>query len=163
VKSDSRLVRASREGDQFHYVWAARRCLRLLSSSSGLVAVTIEGASPIEFPDREAVEVGEEVIDVGEYYGSQDITQASLVRYIQIKHSSLHANEVWPPSRLQPTLGKFAKRYKEIRERHGPVLPVGTFEFWFVSNRPIGAAFLETIEDAAAGAGPRLEGFLDKS
>ena len=46
AKSNAMLVRPSREGDQFHYVWAARRSLRLLLPSSGLVAVTIEGASP---------------------------------------------------------------------------------------------------------------------
>jgi hypothetical protein len=72
AKSDSMLARASREGDQFHYVWAARRCLRLLSPSSGLVAVTIEGASSLEFPNGEAVVAGEELIDGGEYYRSQD-------------------------------------------------------------------------------------------
>lgn len=37
------LVRFSRDGDQFHYSWAARRCLKLLSSD--LLAVTIEAAS----------------------------------------------------------------------------------------------------------------------
>src|SRR5437763_16925084 len=93
ARSDSILVRASRDGDQFHYSWAARRCLRLLSPSSGLVAVTIEAASSVEFPNGEAVEAGEELIDVGEYYGSEDITQATLVRYIQLKHSTLHAND----------------------------------------------------------------------
>jgi hypothetical protein len=153
AKSDSLLVRASRDGDQFHYLWAARRCLRLLSPSSGLVAVTIEGASSAEFSNGEAVQAGEELIDVGEYYGSQDVTQASLVRYIQIKHSTLHANDAWPPSGLQKTLGKFAQRYTEIRNRLGPAMPVVKFEFWFVSNRPIGTDFLEAIEDAA-GAEP---------
>ncbi len=28
--SDSLLVRTSRDGDQFHYLWPARRALRLL-------------------------------------------------------------------------------------------------------------------------------------
>ena len=88
------LVRASRDGDQFQYLWAARRCFRLLSPSTGLVAVTIEGASSIKFPAGEAVAAGEELIDVGEYYGSQDVTQATLVRYIQLKHSTLHANDI---------------------------------------------------------------------
>jgi hypothetical protein len=127
-------------------------CLRLLSPSSGLVAVTIEGASSIEFPNGGAVAAGEELIDVGEYYGSQDVTQATLVRYIQLKHSTLHANEAWKPAGLQKTLSKFAERYSEIRKRLGPDIPVGKLEFLFVSNRPIDTDFLEAIEDAAREA-----------
>lgn len=149
------LVRTSRDGDQFHYLWAARRCLRLLSPSSGLVAVTIEGPSTSEFLDGAAVEAGEELIDVGEYYGSQNVAQASLIRYIQLKHSTLHPNDLWPPSGLQRTIGKFAQRYMAIRERLGSSIPVGKLEFWFVSNRPVGNEFLETIEDAAGSATTR--------
>jgi hypothetical protein len=83
-KSDS--VRYSRDGDQFHYLWAARRCLRLLSPTSGLVAISIEGASENESASGESLEAGEELIDVGEYYGSEDIKTATLIRYIQLKH-----------------------------------------------------------------------------
>ena len=77
------LVRPSRDGDQFHYHWAARQCLELLSGTSDLVAVTIEGASSLEVlgeahRTREAsasgpiVEAGEELIDVGLYFGDED-------------------------------------------------------------------------------------------
>ena len=97
-------VRASREGDQFHYLWAARRCLRLLSLTSDLVAVTIEGASPLENPAESAVETGEEAIDVGEYYRSQNLEDARLVEYIQLKHSTLRAADHWTLSGLETTL-----------------------------------------------------------
>ena len=60
------LVRASRDGDQFHYYWAARQCLKLLHSGSGLVGVSIEGSSPLE-----TATAGEQVIDVAEYYGAR--------------------------------------------------------------------------------------------
>jgi hypothetical protein len=53
--SKTNLFRPSRDGDQFHYLWAARRCLKLLSSDSGLVAVSIEGPSPDEQPGRPPV------------------------------------------------------------------------------------------------------------
>lgn len=43
--SDTNLVRPSRDGDQFHYFWAARRCLLLLSPNASLKAVTIKGSS----------------------------------------------------------------------------------------------------------------------
>jgi len=52
-------VSCSREGDIFHYRWAARRCLKLLDFNTTLEYITIEGPSePIE---------GELVIDVAEY------------------------------------------------------------------------------------------------
>ena len=145
-------VRASRDGDQFHYLWAARRCLRLLSPSSDLVAVTIEGASPLENPAGAAVEAGEEAIDVGEYYGSRDLKDARLVEYIQLKHSTLRAAEHWTPSGLATTLKKFAERYTELRQHFGTDTSPNRFRFRFVSNRPINTALLATVEDARNGA-----------
>ncbi len=56
-------VRASRDGDRFHYYWAARRALRLLDLTGDLRAIGVEG-----LPEGEEVE-GEEVIDVAEYFG----------------------------------------------------------------------------------------------
>jgi hypothetical protein len=98
------LVRFSREGDQFHYLWAARRCLRLLLPSSGLVAVSIEGASTQETAPASAIDAGEELIDVAEYYGSEDIEQATRIRYLQLKHSTQRATEPWTARRPEPTL-----------------------------------------------------------
>lgn len=89
--SESMLVRASRDGDQFHYLWAARRALLLLNPLSDLVAVTIEGAATDEFPGSKQVEVGEQLIDIAEYYGSTDLKSASLIRYMQLKHSTLES------------------------------------------------------------------------
>ena len=91
-------VRFSRDGDQFHYLWAARRCLRLLSPVSDLIAVAIEGASTHETAPELAIEAGEQLIDVAEYYGSENIEEANLVLYIQLKHSTQHSGEPWPPS-----------------------------------------------------------------
>jgi hypothetical protein len=68
--ADSVLVRNSRDGDPL----------------SGLVAVTIEGASPGEISGQGRVEEREEDIDVAEYYGSEHLAQATLIRYIQLKH-----------------------------------------------------------------------------
>src|SRR5262245_18706859 len=102
--SKSNLVRASRDGDQFHYLWAARRCLRLLFPQTPLVAITIEGASPSENGSNPPADTGEEVIDVGEYYGSESIENATLVRYIQLKHSTLRVDQDWTLSGLEETL-----------------------------------------------------------
>jgi hypothetical protein len=112
--TDSVLVRSSRDGDQFHYLWAARRCLQLLAPLSGIVAITIEGTSPLEVSREGGVEEGEEKIDVAEYHGSQDLAHATLVRYIQLKHSTLRQAHPWTPSELKDTLTGFAMRTKRL-------------------------------------------------
>ena len=159
-------VRPSRDGDQFHYLWAARRCLSLLSSQSGLVGVSIEGPSPDELPPASAALAGEELIDIAEYYGDEDVSRAQLVRYMQLKHSSRHAAEAWTASGLEKTLAGFSARYKDLLQRFSSYDLARRLEFWFVTNRPIGPDFTEAVADAASGRVPRhpnelrkLEGF----
>jgi len=41
-------VRFSRDGDQFHYLWAARLCLKLILPTTHLIAISIEGVSALE-------------------------------------------------------------------------------------------------------------------
>jgi len=151
----SQLVRFSRAGDQFHYFWAARRCLRLLSTSSGLVAITIEGASPAETGSGEPIEEGEAVIDVAEYYGSEEIANAKSVRYIQLKHSTQHASEPWTPSGIEKTVSGFASRYQALVANLGTATVSSRIEFVFVSNRAIPTDILETVADAAEELTPR--------
>ena len=158
--SNSLKVRASRDGDQFHYVWAARRCLRLLSLTDDLVAITIEGSSTQEAQTGEPVEAGEEQIDVGEYYGSEDVRRATLVRYVQLKHSTQNPTKPWLPSGLEKTICGFAERYQEIEKSSkegGFTIPV---EFCFISNRPISISLMETVEDAASGDASRHPNIL---
>lgn len=145
------LVRPSRDGDQFHYLWAARRCLKLLSATSDLVAVTIEGTSPTESASGETVTAGEDVIDIAEYFGSENFSDARLVRYMQLKHSTLHAHEPWTASGLEKSITGFAERYRELLKAFPKDELAGKLEFWFVTNRPIGDAFAETVEDVAEG------------
>ena len=149
--SNSNAVRFSRDGDQFHYLWAARRCLRLLSPTDDLVAVSIEGPSAQETQTGESVEAGEEQIDVGEYYGSEDIRKATLVRYIQLKHSTQNPTVAWPPSGLKKTIRGFSERYQELEKCFKEDDFTTRVEFCFVSNRPIGTSLMEAIEDAASG------------
>ncbi|MEJ0043293.1 MAG: hypothetical protein WDM81_14220 [Rhizomicrobium sp.] len=150
--SDSDLVRASRDGDQFHYLWAARRCLRLLSPQSRLVAVTIEGASTLEGTDQDD---GNEIIDIAEYFDSEDANKASLVRYMQLKHSTLHSDKPWTASGLQKTIMGFIKKQVALKACAVSSEILDKVEFWFVSNRPLNEVVRETIEDAAAQRQPR--------
>ena len=156
------FVRPSRDGDQFHYLWAARRCLPLLSSREDLVGIAIEGSSPHELPSDAAALEGEEAIDIVEYYGNQDPSKARLVRYMQLKHSSRHAAEHWTASGLKKTLTDFSRRYLDLLRRFNHDDVVNKFEFWFVTNRPISPAFLEAVSKAAQETVPRHPAELHK-
>lgn len=147
--SNTDLVRASRDGDQFHYIWAARRCLLLLSPTAELKAVTIEGPSLRE--GTEQIKDGEELVDVGEYFGSEHIEQASRIRYVQIKHSTHQEDEHWSPSGLQKTIKGFAERYKKLLLNYSTVNFHEKLEFVFLTNRPIHTEFVQAVKDAALG------------
>ncbi len=160
--SETNLVRASRDGDQFHYLWAARRCLLLLSPNAVLKAVTIEGPSVSEVDAAEPISTGEQLIDVGEYYGSENLEQASLIRYIQLKHSTVRADTAWMPSELKNTLKGFAERYLAVQQHLGSDNLNGKLEFYFVSNRPISTDFLEAIHDVSECLPARHDAALEK-
>lgn len=147
--TDSDLVRASRDGDQFHYHWAARHCLSLLPGVGDLVAISIEGASADEGPG--SANDGDELIDVGFYFGSETLKDARLVRYAQLKHSTKRAQEPWTASGLSNTLMGFSGRFTKLRETFSWDELKDRLRFTFTTNRPINEKVIETLEDLAAG------------
>lgn len=142
-------VGPSRSGDQFHYQWAARQCLGLLTARDGLVAVAIEGASLDE--GDASTSSGDEVIDVGLYYGSEDVIAAKSIRYVQLKHSSKQANDPWTASGLKGTIEGFAGRFKELEASLGLNALEEKVRFVFLTNRPIANDVVEALADLAAG------------
>lgn len=160
--NNSNTVRFSRDGDQFHYLWAARRCLRLLSPTDDLVAISIEDPSTKETKPDESLEAGVDQIDVGEYYGSEDIEEAILVRYIQLKHSTQNPTVAWPPIGLEKTIRGFSDRYQQFEQKFGASTFNSRIEFCFISNRPISVTLREAIEDAASGDNCRHPAILKK-
>lgn len=155
-------IRSGHDGDEFHYLWAARRCLRLLSAKGDLIAITIEGASPEETKEGGAVEAGEEKIDVAEYYGSEALQEAKRVRYIQLKHSTQNPTQPWLPSGLEKTIHGFSERYRELQQRFAEDGFTTSVEFCFISNRPISKNLIDAIEDAARGNSSRHPNTLRK-
>ena len=134
----------------------------MLSPTDGLTAITIEGSSPREIQNGGSVETGEEQIDVGEYYGSEELGEAALVRYIQLKHSTQHPTRPWVPSGLEKTIRGFAERYQELENRFKEAGFTTPVEFCFVSNRPISANLTEAVEDTASGNASRHPNILKK-
>ena len=151
------LVRSSRDGDQFHYYWAARQCLKLLLPGSGLAAVSIEGSSPEDpmaadgqGPDGDPT--GEYVVDIAEYYGDVAPDAADKIVYRQLKHSTAHADQPWTESGLKKTLEGFARRFSALGDTSPGLRDRVTFEF--VSNRPVDDAVIQALNDISRGATP---------
>jgi hypothetical protein len=153
------LLRPSRDGDQFHYTWAARQSLRLLDKTSGLHSLFVEAVDPSEQPplsssdsltDEEDTGTGDEVIDLAEYWGSSDIAQTDRVVYRQFKHSTRYADTPWTLSFLTKTLIGFARKYRTLKTSHPAVLDRVHFEF--VSNRPPAVSAIEALDDLRTGA-----------
>ncbi|QGS61885.1 hypothetical protein [Shewanella algae] len=140
------LVRTSRDGDQFHYLWAARQCLRLLPGTENLVAITIEGASEQESKSKR-ISDGEEIIDVGFYFGSEDRTEAERIQYVQLKHSTVASNEPWTVSGLKKTIQGFVARYQKLLDHFSAENIAERFRFEFTTNRPIDKKVVDALVD----------------
>ncbi len=127
-------VSCSREGDIFHYRWAARRCLKLLDFNTQLDYVTIEGSSD----DLD----GELVIDVAEY--SCDENDIKSVEYFQLKHTTTQLDKPFTPSFLKKTIEGFSKRFLDLDTNDHDYQSV---KFTVITNRPCSETFKESIEN----------------
>lgn len=137
-------ARASNEGDAFHVVWTARRCLRLLDPSSDLVAVTIEGQ--LDEPSSRMMAEGILKVDTAEYFGSEHFQQATRIAYQQLKYSPTRQNKPWPKSEIATTFRAFAKLFNGICDQHGDDAVSERTEFRLVTNRPVSSDALLAIE-----------------
>lgn len=136
-------VRASRDGDRFHYTWAAARLLKLLSPASDLQQVSIEGLGST--PSEEEPD-GAEVIDLVEFYGRPGEGFTSLeVR--QFKHSTLRPDENVTFGEVREILIKFAQLDDTLRMQY----PHATIHFSIVTNKPISSDAVKAVCDLADG------------
>ncbi len=144
--SDTDLVRASRDGDQFHYWWAARRALGLIDQNQELKLLTIEGASNAESKQLKSNKKADEIIDVAEYFGGETFETANKILYSQLKHSTVRTSENWKASELAPTLSKFFRKYQDVAKALGNTEANKILRFSFVTNRPISARVTELFD-----------------
>jgi hypothetical protein len=140
-------VGPSRDGDQFHYSRASRLCLELLGASSDLKVVSVEGISK-----EDSVNAGIESIDLALYYGSDSLSTARLIRYRQLKHSTLRADEEWTASGLRKTLKDFADRFMELVAQFGIQQVNERFVFEFETNRPLSPSVAQALVDLRQGS-----------
>lgn len=150
--ASSAQVRTTRDGDQFHYLWAARRCLRLLDAASDLKAVSVEGLSSRD--GAPGTRAGEEVVDVAEYYGAETISDARAIRYLQLKHSTVRVAQDWTASGLANTLKGFGQTHAQIVAEHGEPQALAKVRYGLITNRPVSDKVRTSVEQLATGAPP---------
>lgn len=139
-------VAYSREGDEFHYRWAARRCLKLLYPTSSLQYLIIEGSD-----STQGKEAGEYVIDVAEYSRVNEDAPLNIA-YYQLKHTTVQHEKPFQLSDLRPTIFGFAERYVEhISAEQTNQNDAPRLTFTIVTNRPISQEFKQHITAIGRG------------
>ena len=121
------VVRDTRAGDQFHYVWAATEALGLLDPRSGLREVWIESAPGVAGE-------GDEIIDVMHRYGSS-ASRFDRVVVTQLKYSTRRRTTPLGLSELGEAFQKFARLEQRAEEAFAVPAEVAA-EYVLLSNRP---------------------------
>ena len=140
--NDPNLVRYSRAGDEFHYRWAARRCLNMIRPGSPVTEIIIEGS-------KESKAKGEYVIDVSEYSKTEDA--GNSVIYFQLKHTTKRTKKKTTFSELKNTLVEFGKRFHELSTGNRNTNSAQAFRFEIITNRPISTSIKNLVEAIRKG------------
>lgn len=135
--TNSNSVAYSRAGDKFHYRWAARRCLNLISFDTDLIYVTIEGST-------EPTSGGEDVIDFAEYRTNKN--GKKTVNYFQLKHSTIRDDKNFTLSDLKDAFVGFSQRFKTLQQSSS----FEDFSFQIITNRVISPNFKKNISELAS-------------
>jgi hypothetical protein len=141
----NKSVRYSRAGDEFHYRWAARRCLKLIYPNSSLQYIVVEG-SDVE----ERGFAGEYVIDVTEYSNSLN-NAPKQITYYQLKHTTARKNDPFNLSDLKNTIEGFAARYSDHFCKNEPSDNPPLVTFTVVTNRPISQNLKQNFTTICSG------------
>jgi hypothetical protein len=102
---------ASNAGDQFHFVYVARKMLNMLNPRNRLNLITVEGVSRKDATASESVS-DFLAVDVAEYYGGRSLAEAERVVVSQLKYSHANPDKPWTLSRLTDS-GKVLRKLAE--------------------------------------------------
>lgn len=141
-KGNPDSVSDTRAGDQFHYRWAARRCLGMIHPTSRVFNLKIEGS-------HENASEGEFVIDVAEYAKTEE--GKNDVSYFQLKHSNKRRDKPIQLSELKKTLIGFGSRFTEIQKARKTSSNLGALRFSIIANRKIETELKKGFRDHASG------------
>jgi len=134
TSGDHNKVRFGHDGHEYHFLWAARACLRLLPPTSTLVGVGIEGVA-----SEDDVACGLLGVDMSEYEGNTKFRHATRITYTQYKHSTTAPNKNVTASSLkeEKVLEYFGGRYLGFLAKYNDDEIARKIRFQLITNRPI--------------------------
>ncbi|MGE4298872.1 MAG: hypothetical protein AB7E47_12645 [Desulfovibrionaceae bacterium] len=153
----------SNAGDDFHVLWACRKCLALLDRRSELSAVFVEDVSAFDMKNTKADAYL--MADVSEYYGLKDgrapewcgLAHATRVVVSQLKYSTRHPERSWTIARLTTISGKekqrsvlsrFVDTLKAYLGKNARNEVLAKLQLCLVSNQPLDSALLQAVNEA---------------
>lgn len=152
-------ARESNAGDDFHFLWAARRAVNLLDTSSTLTLLTVEKLAESDNDDSDLRLL---TADVVEYHGGRDYASADRVDMIQLKYSTKAPQRAWTAARLTEKAGigqankSLVKRLSDAvnhaEQKMGANRARRSFRVKLVSNQPVSVE-LERAVAAGKNAG----------
>lgn len=141
-KANTDSVADSRAGDLFHYRWAARRCLGMITPGSEILRLQIEGS-------EENSTSGELAIDVSEYRRGKDGKEDAS--YFQLKHSNKRKSQEIQIGELKRTLTQFGAKFVELQKTRKTRPQLGMVAFGIITNRKIESSLRQAFDNLAAG------------
>lgn len=146
-------VRASRDGHEFHEAWTARKAIQLLLPNADLIAIAVEGLSPVDQAGAPAAAV--EVADLTLYYGQcPSFKDADRTIIVQFKYSIAGQSKNFCASDAKKTVKKFSATYRSFKRKYGAKAVEDKLDFQLITNQPISKALLQAIDAAATGTIP---------
>lgn len=152
MKADLSGARASNAGDDFHFLWAGKRALKLLEPNTEFMALCVEGASKeeSEFDNEKDVLYS---IDIAEYYGGDSFYNSTSVVFSQLKYSTAYGNKAWTWSELITSSNKaknnsiiqrLAKTYSGYKAKFPNEIDKLTIKL--ISNKGIDSDLVNTLD-----------------
>lgn len=154
MKDDLSGARASNAGDDFHFLWAGKRALKLLEPNTEFKALCVEGSSEEEreFDNEKEVLYS---IDISEYYGGDSFYNSTSVVFSQLKYSTAYGNKDWTWSELITSSNKaknnsiiqrLAKTYSGYKGKFPNEIDKLTIKL--ISNKGIDINLINSLESA---------------
>ena len=138
---------ASNAGDQFHFVYVARKMLTMLNPRNRLELIAVEGVSKQDAHKSESVS-DFLAVDVAEYYGGRSLSEADQVVVSQLKYSHANPNVPWTLKRLAGSgmvLRKLANTFQAF-DRKCPEA-IGKLSLILYTNQPLQVELRSNLEE----------------
>lgn len=147
-------ARESNAGDDFHFIWSAKKALQLLEPGTEFEALCVEGPNikdSIYFEDDGNALLS---IDVAEYFGGKKYEDATKVIFSQLKYSTRHGDLPWTLSSLSTTtnvkknnsiIQRLAQTYKGFLKKYPT--DIKKLKLKLVTNRTIEEQFKNLLDN----------------